>query len=77
MKNKTLVISGGTRGIGKSIVYAFASEGVNIAFTYNSNSEIAEEICKDLETNYNIKAKAYPLDILKPETYKELFFGDR
>ncbi len=73
MKNKTLVISGGTRGIGKSIVYAFAAEGINVAFTYNSNEEIAQEICKDLETNYNIKARAYPLNILKPETYKELF----
>ncbi len=73
MKNKTLVISGGTRGIGKSIVYTFASKGVNVAFTYNSNSKLAQEMCRDLEANYNIKAKAYPLNILEPETYKDLF----
>jgi 7-alpha-hydroxysteroid dehydrogenase len=70
---KTLVISGATRGIGKAIVYRFAKEGVNIAFTYNSNEEIANEIAKDLEENYNIKAKAYPLNILEPDEYKELF----
>jgi 7-alpha-hydroxysteroid dehydrogenase len=73
MKNKTLVISGATRGIGKEIAYRFAKEGVNIAFTYNSNEELAKEIEKDLEKNYNIKAKAYHLNILEPETYKELF----
>ena len=73
MKGKTLVISGGTRGIGKAIVYEFAKEGVNVAFTYNSNEELALEQVKDLEQNYGIKAKAYSLNILEPETYKDLF----
>ncbi len=73
MKGKTLVISGGTRGIGKAIVYEFAKAGVNIAFTFNSNEELALEQVKDLQNNYGIKAKAYPLNILEPETYKELF----
>ena len=40
MKGKTLVISGGTKGIGKANVYKFAENGVNVAFTYNSNKEI-------------------------------------
>lgn len=73
MRGKTLVISGGTRGIGQAIVYEFAREGVNVAFTYNSNEEIAIEQVKDLEANYGIKAKAYPFNILEPEKYKELF----
>jgi len=73
MKGKTLVISGATRGIGKEIVYRFAKEGVNIAFTYNSNEEIAKEIAQDLEKNYGVKAKYYPLNILEPDEYKELF----
>lgn len=73
MKGKTLVISGGTRGIGKAIVYEFAKEGVNVAFTYNSNEELAKEQVQDLEQKYGIKAKAYPLNILEPETYKDLF----
>lgn len=73
MKGKTLVISGGTRGIGQAIVYEFAKEGVNIAFTYNSNEELAIEQVKDLESKFGIKARAYALNILEPETYKDLF----
>jgi len=73
MKGKTLVISGATRGIGKEIVYRFAQEGVNIAFTYNSSEETAKEIAEDLEKNFGIKAKYYPLNILEPNEYKELF----
>ena len=73
MRGKTLVISGGTRGIGKAIVYEFAREGVNIAFTYNSNEELAKEQVNDLEKTYGIKARAFALNILEPETYKDLF----
>ena len=73
MKNKTLVISGATRGIGKAIAERFAKEGVNIAFTYNSNKEIAENLAKEWSEKNNIKAKAYHLNILEPETYKDLF----
>ncbi|MCF6173242.1 MAG: enoyl-ACP reductase [Campylobacteraceae bacterium] len=73
MREKTLVISGGTRGIGKAIVERFAKEGVNIAFTYNSNEELAKTQAKELEERYGIKAKTYPLNILEPLTYKDLF----
>ena len=73
MKNKTLVISGATRGIGKAIAERFAKEGVNIAFTYNSNEEVANNLANEWNKEYGIKAKAYKLNILEPETYKDLF----
>ena len=73
MNGKTLVVSGGTRGIGKAIVNSFAKQGVNIAFTYNSNEKMAKEQVIDLEKNYGIKARTYALDILEPDNYKELF----
>jgi len=70
---KTLVISGATRGIGKAIAERFAKEGINIAFTYNSNEEVANNLAKEWAEKYGIKAKAYKLNILEPETYKDLF----
>ncbi|MCR4941817.1 MAG: enoyl-ACP reductase [Campylobacter sp.] len=72
-KGKTLVISGGTRGIGRAIVLEFAKLGTNIAFTYNSNADMAKVQCDELEKEYGIKARAYALNILEPETYKDLF----
>ncbi len=73
MKGKVLFISGGTRGIGKAIVYEFASKGCDIAFTYASSADVANEIIADLETNYGVKSHAYKLDILEPLTYKDVF----
>jgi 7-alpha-hydroxysteroid dehydrogenase len=73
MKGKTLVITGATKGIGQAIAEKFAQNGVNIAFTYNSNAEIAGVLANELETKYGIKARAYPLNILETDEFKPLF----
>ena len=72
-KDKTLVISGGTRGIGRAIVLEFAKAGANIAFTYHSNEELANKQAQELQEEFGIKAKAYSFNILEPVKYKELF----
>jgi len=73
MKDKTLFVSGGTRGIGKAIVYTFAKEGCNVAFTYASSADTANEIIADIQSNYGVKCRAYKLDILEPNTYKDVY----
>jgi len=73
MKGKTVVITGATKGIGRAVAEKFAQNGVNVAFTYNSNKESAEKIAEALSANYGIKAKAYALDILDTDQFKPLF----
>ena len=58
-KGKTLVINGGTRGIGRAIVEEFAAKGVNIAFTYNSNEELAKTQAAELEATYGKIGRAH------------------
>ena len=72
-EKKTLVVTGATKGIGRAIAERFAKEGVNVAFTYNSNQEVAQNLAKEWSEKYGIKAKAYPLNILEPEQFKTLF----
>ncbi len=73
MKGKTLVITGATKGIGQAIAEKFAQNGVNIAFTYNSNGETAAVLAQELEAKYGIKARSYPLNILETDEFKPLF----
>ncbi len=73
MEKKTLVITGATKGIGKAIAQKFAQMGVNVAFTYNSNEEVANELAKEWEDSYGVKVRAYKLNILEPEQFKPLF----
>lgn len=58
LKNKTAIITGATRGIGKGIALAFAQNGSNVAFTYSSSVETAKMLEKELES-FGIKAKGY------------------
>jgi len=60
-KNKNVLITGATRGIGKGIALAFAQNGANIAFTYNASTQAATDLEKKLINN-GIKAKAYKSD---------------
>ena len=41
LENKTAIITGASRGIGKGIAEKFAQEGCNIAFSYASSVEKA------------------------------------
>ncbi len=58
LEGKNAIITGGSRGIGKGIAQVFAQHGANVAFTYNSSAQSAEELAKELE-GMGVKAKAY------------------
>ena len=61
VKNLNVIITGGSRGIGKGIALAFAKKGANIAFTYSSSSSSASNLEKQLNS-FGIKAKSYKSD---------------
>jgi 3-oxoacyl-[acyl-carrier protein] reductase len=50
LKNKIALITGGSRGIGRAISLALAEEGANIAFTFKSSVEAAEQVKKEIES---------------------------
>jgi 3-oxoacyl-[acyl-carrier protein] reductase len=46
---QAVVITGGSRGIGKAIALAFASEGADIVLNYGSNMEAARQAAAEVE----------------------------
>ncbi len=49
LTGKNTLVTGGTRGIGRAVVEAFAGAGARVAFTYRSSTETAEALRADLE----------------------------
>ncbi|MBX2819074.1 MAG: 3-oxoacyl-[acyl-carrier-protein] reductase [Rhodothermaceae bacterium] len=50
LSDKTALITGGTRGIGRSMVETLAQAGARVAFTYRSSAEEAESLKAELES---------------------------
>ena len=61
LKGKNVIITGGSRGIGRGIAEKFAEQGANIAFTCINMSDKSLELAKNLE-KIGVKAKAYESD---------------
>ena len=67
LAGKTALVTGGSRGIGKAIVWALAREGAKVAFIYRSNKEAADQLVSDLELDQR-EASAIQADVkLKEE----------
>ncbi len=47
MTNKTAVVTGGSRGIGKALVLALAAAGYRVAFSYVRGREAAQSVCDE------------------------------
>ena len=71
MSNKTAIVTGGTRGIGKAIVLELAKSGCNVAFNYSKSDDLANELVKEIEA-LGVKAIAKKADVADFESAKEM-----
>ena len=71
LKNKTAIITGATRGIGRGIAETFAKQGANVLFTYSSSSDLAKEIEKELSVE-GIIVRGYKSDASSFEDCQKL-----
>ena len=68
---KTVLVTGGSRGIGKCIVENLAKEGYNVVLNYNKSEKQAKEIKKELEDK-GYKVEIFKADVSKREDVKKL-----
>ena len=69
LKNKTAVITGGSRGIGAAVAKALAERGANVAILYAGNAEAADKTVKECEA-YGVKAMAWQCNVADAEAVK-------
>lgn len=61
LKGKTALVTGASKGIGKSIAIEYAKQGANVAFTYLSSVEKGQALEQEL-ASLGVKAKGYRSD---------------
>ena len=60
----TVIVTGGSRGIGRGIVSGLASSGHNIIFTYCNNENAARETKLSITEKYGIAAHYVQADFI-------------
>lgn len=68
---KTVIVTGGSRGIGAAIVKELAKSGYNVVLDYNKSVDAAKKIQDELEKQ-NINIEIFKADVSKREEVKEL-----
>jgi 3-oxoacyl-[acyl-carrier protein] reductase len=71
LENKTVLITGASRGIGKGIATVFAQHGANVVFTYSSSVDAANALETELQA-LGVQAKGYQSNAADFEQAQEL-----
>jgi 2-hydroxycyclohexanecarboxyl-CoA dehydrogenase len=64
LKNKSVIVTGGARGIGRAIVQAFAEAGANVV--------IGDLRCAEIKPNHDARVLAIQTDVTKPDEVTRL-----
>lgn len=62
LEGKTVLVTGASKGIGRSIAGKCAEHGANLAYTYLSSVEKGQSLEKELVDQFGIRAKGYRSD---------------
>jgi NAD(P)-dependent dehydrogenase (short-subunit alcohol dehydrogenase family) len=70
LNGKTVFITGAARRLGQAIALAMAQAGANVAFTFRSSSNEANQTLREIEAK-GVQALAFPCDLRRAESAKD------
>lgn len=66
LQGKRILVTGGTRGIGRALCLAFARAGAQVAFVYHSRADLAQTLVEEMDGGAAIQA-----DLRQPQAAGE------
>ena len=74
LKDKVVLVTGGSRGIGQACALAFAGEGAQVVINYAGNEEAAQKTLGEIE-KLGAKGKALKFDVANAQACQEAIEG--
>lgn len=71
LEGKNCLVTGGSRGIGRSIALTLAKAGANVAITYSSSVDAAAEVVQEIEKE-GVKGISYQADAVQLDRAEEV-----
>jgi len=72
LRDKTVLVTGGSKGIGKATVEAMVREGANIVLTYATDQDV-ENYAQDLSVQFGVRIRAIQTDITNQAEVDAMF----
>ena len=76
LSGRTMLVTGGSSGIGRGIALAAARAGADVALTYRENEAGARDVAREIEA-LGRRAVALPLDLTSVDSIRELAVAAR
>lgn len=73
MKRKTILITGASRGIGRSTAFLFASKGYHVFLNCNTSINELKKVHETIEQNYPEASTLVPGDVGNKDTVERIF----
>ncbi len=70
--SKTVLVTGGSRGIGRATIMEFAKNGYNVAINYVKDDDAANELKSFLAENYDVKVITIKADVSDEQEVKKM-----
>ena len=71
LNNKTALITGASKGIGKAIAESMANEGCNLILTARSSDKL-NDLKANLQTKHNISVEVIAMDLSKKNAVEKV-----
>ena len=73
-RDEIVIVTGGSRGIGRAICLRMALAGYQVVFTYKANEELAEKLIQEVRKELNINIVGCKCDMAEEEEVKNFFY---